>query len=1243
MAEKMVDKVKRLMKSPDQIRNIATVAHIDHGKCVSADTRLHLNDGTLLDAKKLFDYASKLGVKAEHSDYMIVYDIRGKGVSVFSLDKSTGRIVSKQITHAWKLRGGRLFSVTLRNGLNVKTTPEHRFIVFEDCQIKEKEARDIKLGDRVVCPRITSTVSNFDVKTEALKKLGASKSFYVKLSGQFGLELKEMILKSGIRNISKECSELYFKNFYHGVWQNRYRLEDIMELSAYFNISLEKIYDSVDVIFYRAGRQRGKNASSMKLPKNFEDFFYSAGLFVGDGSGNKLVVGKPELGKRCEYILKNLGIKTSWRLYEGKTPEIVANSTFLQALNVLFDYPLKKKSHNVRISDFLQKSSKNCVASFLSGYFDCDGTVERSRAAVSLTSVSEEMLSGLQLLLLRFGILSNKQRDTIYISGFSVEKFNDEIGFFMKEKQEKAKKLASKKGASLVCDALPMQSFSSVKFDLEGKKRDHISVNPSITFSMEKFVDDVKQAQGLMQLQLVQQISYSELAFIEVKKIELVEELTVYDFSVPDTKNFIAEGMVIHNTTFSDNLLAGAGMISEELAGRQLSLDFHADEQARGITIDAANVSMVHEIDGKEFLINLIDTPGHVDFGGDVTRAMRAIDGTIVLCDAVEGIMPQTETVLRQCLKERVKPVLFINKCDRLIKELKLTPEQMQDRLIKLITALNQLIRQLAEKEFADKWQVNVQDGSVCFGSAFHNWALSIPYMKSSGVTFKDVIDAYENDRVKQLAKRAPLHKVVLTMVIKHHPNPVQAQSYRIPKIWHGEQDSEIGKSLLSANPNGAVAFVTTKIVMDKHAGEIAAGRLFSGTVKQGMDLYMNGLKKWVRVQQVSVYNGAKRELIDEGFAGNILGLAGLKGVFSGETASSVEMTPFEAIKHIFEPVVTKAIEAKKPSDLPKLIEVLKQVNKEDPTVVIEINEETGEHLMSGMGELHLEVIENRIREEKGVDIKASPPIVVFRETVTKPSLEAEGKSPNKHNKFYFKVEPLEDSIYDLIKKGEIPETRIKKKDDSIWKKFQECGMDAKTSQRVREIFNGNILMDMTRGIVHIGEVIEMVMDMFEDVMKHGPLAREPSNKVKVMLMDVKLHEDAIHRGPAQVYPAVRDGLRQAMMTGSPLILEPLQIMQFEAPSEYMGEISKLVQNKRGQLLDMNQTADIVTVKAKMPVAEMFGLTNDLRSATGGRGVQFVLDQIFETVPHELQSKVLHQLRQRKGLKVDDSGIAVPA
>jgi len=689
-------------------------------------------------------------------------------------------------------------------------------------------------------------------------------------------------------------------------------------------------------------------------------------------------------------------------------------------------------------------------------------------------------------------------------------------------------------------------------------------------------------------------------------------------------------------TTFSDNLLAGAGMISDELAGRQLVLDFHEDEQSRGITIDSANVNMVHNVEGEDYLINLIDTPGHIDFSGDVTRAMRAVDGAIVLCDAVEGIMPQTETVFRQALRERVKPVLFINKVDRLIKEIKLTPEAMQERFIKIINDVNVLIVNIAPDEFKKEWQVDVQSGGVAFGSAIHNWALSFPFMKKNNLTFKDVIDAYKNDDVKGLAKKAPLHKVVLDMSIHHHPSPGEAQKYRIPKIWHGDLESEQGKSLINCDPNGEVGFVVIKIVVDKHAGEVSTGRLFSGSVRHGQEVWMNGAKHKIRIQQVNIYRGAQRIQVDEVPSGNIIGLVGLKDSFAGETVSTGEMEPFEAIKHLFEPVVTKAIEAKKPSDLPKLIEVLKQVNKEDSTIQIEINEETGEHLMHGLGELHLEVIENRIRTEKGVDISTSEPLVVYRETITKKSREIEGKSPNKHNKFYFSVEPLDDKLYNAIKEGEIPEMRFKKKDQAMWDKFISYGMDAKEARKVVEVYNGNMLIDNTRGIVHIGEVIEMVSEGFRQVMNGGPLAREPGDKVLVRLMDTKLHEDAIHRGPAQVLPAVRDAIRGAMVNGGVVVFEPLQVIQIDAPEDYLGELSKLIQNKRGQLLSMEQEGGLISIKAKMPVAEMFGLASELRSATAGRGNYFLVDQKFEKLPTELQSKIVKQIRQRKGMKVEE-------
>ncbi len=693
-------------------------------------------------------------------------------------------------------------------------------------------------------------------------------------------------------------------------------------------------------------------------------------------------------------------------------------------------------------------------------------------------------------------------------------------------------------------------------------------------------------------------------------------------------------------TTFSDNLLAGAGMMSQDLAGEARVLDFHDDEAERGITIDSASVSMVHDFDGTEYLINLIDTPGHVDFGGDVTRAMRAVDGCIVLACAVEGVMPQTETVLKQALKERVKPILFINKVDRLIKELQLTPQAMQERFVKIITNVNELIDGLCPPELKGKWHVAVEDGTVCFGSAFHNWGMSLPYMQKKKISFKEIIDAYTGtgeELYKELAVKAPVHEVVLDSVIKHLPDPVVAQGYRVPKIWHGDLESEFGKQLTSCDPNGELAFVITKIVVDPQAGEIATGRMFSGTIRKGMEIVTNSDKQKGRIQQVFISNGAKREIVEAVPAGNIIGIVGPKA-FPGETITQTEQTPFEAIKHIFDPVVTKAIEAKNPADLPKLVEVLRQVSKEDPSIKIEINEETGEHLISGMGELHLEIIENRILTEKNVQIQTSSPIVVYRETITKAITDSvEGKSPNKHNKLYFLAQPVPEALKEALRLGEIPEGRIKKKDLELRQKFIDAGMATKVADSVKDVFNGNLFLEQTRGEVHIGEIMEMVLDMFEDVMNAGPVAREPGFGMMITLVDTKLHEDAIHRGPAQMYPAVREGIRGALARANPLIYEPVQTLRFEAPEEYMGEISKLISNKRGQLLDMEQEGTMIVVKGKMPVGEMFGLSNALRSATGGRGSSSLVDQKFERLPDELQKKIVGQIRERKGLKTEEA------
>ncbi len=687
-------------------------------------------------------------------------------------------------------------------------------------------------------------------------------------------------------------------------------------------------------------------------------------------------------------------------------------------------------------------------------------------------------------------------------------------------------------------------------------------------------------------------------------------------------------------TTLSDNLLAGCGMISEDLAGKQLALDFDEQESERGITIDTASASMVHEFEDKEYLINLLDTPGHVDFGGDVTRAMRAVDGAIVVVCAVEGAMPQTETVIRQALKENVRPILFINKVDRLINELKVTPEQMQQQFIKIITKFNQLLNKMVPEQFKGKWDVKVEDGTVAFGSSYYNWAISAPYMKKSGLGFNDIYEYLNKEEQKTLAKKIPIHEVILDMVVDHLPSPKIAQKYRIPNIWRGDPESKLGKGMMNTDEHAPLALMITKIVMDPHAGEVAVGRMYSGKVEQGMQVYVAGMPKMNRIQQVNLMVGADRIRMDEVTAGNVVALTGVRDAIAGSTVTDdPDAEPFERIVHVSEPVVTIAVEAKHTKDLPKLIEVLRIVSKADPSIVVDINQETGENLMSGMGELHLEITEYRIRNEYGVDIITSEPIVVYRESVEKKSPQQfEGKSPNKHNRFYIEVEPLDEKIVNALYNNEIP-SNVKKYKKDVAKQLQELGMDKVEAKGAIAAQGLNLLCDVTKGIQYLSEIHELIIQSFEEVMKSGPTASEPCQGLLVRLVDAKLHEDAIHRGPAQVIPAVRNAVYGAITIASPVLLEPMQKVFISTPQDLMGDASRELNQRRAVVRDMVTEKDMINIDAKAPVAEMFGFASAIRSATGGRVLWNTENIGFEPLPKHLQDDIVAQIRERKGLK----------
>ena len=724
---------------------------------------------------------------------------------------------------------------------------------------------------------------------------------------------------------------------------------------------------------------------------------------------------------------------------------------------------------------------------------------------------------------------------------------------------------------------------------------------------------------------------------IEMPRFRHTSEILKLMSRKEDIRNI---GIIAHidhgKTTMTDSLLAEAGLLSPKIAGEARALDYLEEEQKRGITIKTANISLLHEIEGRPYVINLIDTPGHVDFTGKVTRALRAIDGCVVVVDAVEEVMVQTETVTRQALNERVRPVLFINKVDRLIRELKLSPEETQKKLARIIRDFNNLIELYGEPEFRDKWKVDPAKGTVAFGSALHRWGFTVDIAQKKGVKFKDVVDAYERGEWQSLQQLLPLHVAILDMVVKNLPNPIEAQKYRLPKIWRGDINSKIGQAMLNCDDNGPTVMCITMAQMDPHAGLVATGRLFSGSIQEGDQVYLVGARKEYRIQQVSMYMGAFREVVDKIVAGNIAAVLGLDLARAGETLVSAEykdqMVPFERIKYVSEPVITIALEPKNPMDLPRLIDAMHRLSIEDPNLVTTINKETGEYLLSGMGELHLEIAVKFLREYGGgFDVITSQPIVVYRESVQTRGIVAMAKSPNKHNRFWIQVEPLDEKVIEMIEKGEIAEDMGRKQIGNIL--YKECGWPVEEARNVWAIEeHKNILVDLTKGIQYLREARDMIISGFRWACEAGPLCEEPIRGVKVKLIDAQLHEDPVHRGPAQIMPATRRAILGSFLTAKPVLLEPVYKIGVSVPAQWVGNVTSLITRKRGRIVSSEAKGALTMITGYIPVAETFGLSAEMRSATSGHAFWQCTFDHWEKVPENLALDVMMRIRERKGL-----------
>ena len=531
-----------------------------------------------------------------------------------------------------------------------------------------------------------------------------------------------------------------------------------------------------------------------------------------------------------------------------------------------------------------------------------------------------------------------------------------------------------------------------------------------------------------------------------------------------------------------------------------------------------------------------------------------------------------------------------------------------------------------------------MKTGAVAFGSALHKWGLNLPHMKAKGVTFADIIDAYTgeheevNRKVDALSKKAPVQDPILDMFIEHLPNPIEAQPYRQSQIWPGDADGVVGKGMAKVDPKGPLLMCVSTIEVDPHSGVVAIGRVFSGTVEKGKLVQLITSRQKGTIQQVYMSMAADRVIIDRVPAGNIAALSGLPSIHVGETVAEdgVETQAFEGLKYVSDPVVTVAVEPADVKDLPLFDKVMHKLTTEDPNLHFLINKESGEYLLSGMGELHLEITAYRMQEAK-LKVKTSKPIVIYRETISHdykgPAIM--GKSPNKHNKLWITMEKLPDEVIEAIKLGKISEMQTREERQKILKGF---GWPTDDARNVVAIEGNNILVNRIKGRQYVEEIMDHIKSGFREAVFTSILAKEPAYGLKINLEDVTVHEDPVHRGPAQILPMTWRPIWCAFLLSDPRLMEPLISFECKVPNHFVSGVIAIVQKRRGKILDMTNEEDMIIVKAEMPVSESFGIAEELRSSTEGRAFWATQFSRWAPVPEQMKDEIIKQIRERRGL-----------
>jgi elongation factor 2 len=690
-------------------------------------------------------------------------------------------------------------------------------------------------------------------------------------------------------------------------------------------------------------------------------------------------------------------------------------------------------------------------------------------------------------------------------------------------------------------------------------------------------------------------------------------------------------------TTTSDYLLRKAGLMSDADAGKKVMMDSDEEEQERGITIFTSVVLLNYEYEDKDgnsnsYLFEINDTPGHISFTGEVSRALRGSDGVILLVDALEGVMTQTETNIRLSLNEKCKPVLFINKVDRLISELRLAPGDVFQKIDNIINGVNKLIRDNAPKGFGRDWQVSFKDGSVAVGSAKDGWAFNMTTLMNLQIKPQDVFAKYDEDDKDWLRQNLPLEEPLLEMVIVHLPNPVEGQKVKIPAIWGGDIESPEGQALVNCDPNGPLMGMITKVFIEpKSKRPTLIGRVFSGTLKSSDTLYLVGKKSSARIKRLGVMEITDILDVDEVPAGNLFAIYGFITP-AGETfikeSDKGKLTPFEEISYVAEPVVSRTIKPKDPQDIAKLGEVVSKWIMADPTAAFRHDQESKTYVLSGIDPLQIEILVTRIQEQ--VQIEVSDPIIVYREVPTKEGISVHAKSPNGHNRLMINVQPLNEATIKLIKSGKITNDQDRRERAILLQ--EEGGWEAKVARRIWHIQDTNMIIDATTGVQRLDNIKQYIIQVFIDFCNGATLAKEPLMGSLFIITDATVHVDPAHTGFTEIFQMCLAAYHTTFLTSEPQLLEPMLIIDIKVPSDYVGNMSKVITQHRGIILDMIQEGESTRIRGKIPTAETIDLADEIRGSSSGRaffGYEFTG---FERVPVNLEEEIIESIRVRKEL-----------